>query len=68
MLFYYQALLRDPEKKFVYVETAFFTKWWKEQTDSLKEQVKMLVNEGRLEFIGGGKYIVTAKTCTMLFD
>ncbi|CAO1353625.1 unnamed protein product [Diamesa tonsa] len=48
-----QALLRDPEKKFVYVETAFFTKWWKEQTDSLKEQVKMLVNEGRLEFIGG---------------
>lgn len=48
-----QALLQDPEKRFIYVESAFFSKWWREQTDSLKEQVKMLVNEGRLEFIGG---------------
>ena len=33
--------------------SAFFSKWWHEQDDKLKEQVKMLVNEGRLEFIGG---------------
>lgn len=32
---------------------AFFNKWWHEQDDELKEKVKMLVNEGRLEFIGG---------------
>lgn len=48
-----QALLLDPAKRFIYVESAFFTKWWREQDDKLKEQVKMLVNEGRLEFIGG---------------
>ena len=48
-----QALLQDPEKRFIYVESAFFSKWWREQDDKLKEQVKMLVNEGRLEFIGG---------------
>lgn len=48
-----EALLRDPEKRFIYVESAFFAKWWREQDDKLKEQVKMLVNEGRLEFIGG---------------
>lgn len=48
-----QELLRDANKRFIYVESVFFFKWWNEQTDSLKEQVKQLVNEGRLEFIGG---------------
>lgn len=48
-----QSLLRDPEKRFIYVESAFFFKWWKEQTAEVQEQVKMLVDEGRLEFIGG---------------
>lgn len=48
-----QGLLQNPARKFVYVESAFFSKWWDEQSDDLREQVKMLVNEGRLEFIGG---------------
>ncbi|CRK93801.1 CLUMA_CG007329, isoform A [Clunio marinus] len=48
-----EALLQDPEKRFIYVESAFFTKWWREQDDKLKEKVKMLVSEGRLGFIGG---------------
>ncbi|XP_055923548.1 lysosomal alpha-mannosidase isoform X2 [Eupeodes corollae] len=48
-----QELLRDPEKRFIYVESAFFFKWWKEQSPELQEQVKQLVAEGRLEFIGG---------------
>ncbi|XP_012160548.1 lysosomal alpha-mannosidase isoform X1 [Ceratitis capitata] len=48
-----QELLKDSEKRFIYVESAFFFKWWREQTPELQEQVKMLVNEGRLEFIGG---------------
>ncbi|XP_031630105.1 lysosomal alpha-mannosidase-like [Contarinia nasturtii] len=46
-------LLTDPERRFIYVESAFFFKWWDQQTEQLKEQVKQLVNEGRLEFIGG---------------
>ncbi|XP_037825869.1 lysosomal alpha-mannosidase isoform X2 [Lucilia sericata] len=48
-----QELLKDPQKRFIYVESAFFFKWWREQEPELQEQVKMLVNEGRLEFIGG---------------
>lgn len=48
-----QSLLSDPEKRFIYVESAFFFKWWKEQKPELREQVRQLVNEGRLEFIGG---------------
>lgn len=48
-----QALLQDPKRKFIYVESAFFSKWWHQQDEELKEKVKMLVNEGRLEFING---------------
>lgn len=47
------SLLDDPLKKFIYVESAFFFKWWVEQTEEKQQQVKMLVAEGRLEFIGG---------------
>ncbi|XP_053666254.1 lysosomal alpha-mannosidase-like [Anopheles marshallii] len=48
-----QSLLSDPERKFIYVESAFFFKWFNEQTVELQQQVRMLVDEGRLEFIGG---------------
>lgn len=37
----------------IFYLSAFFSKWWNEQDDELREKVKMLVNEGRLEFIGG---------------
>ncbi|XP_026271901.1 lysosomal alpha-mannosidase isoform X2 [Frankliniella occidentalis] len=46
-------LLHDPSKRFIYVETAFFWKWWKNQHDTRRHQVKKLVDSGRLEFIGG---------------
>lgn len=48
-----QSLLRNPERRFIYVETEFFFTWWDHQTAELQEQVKMLVEEGRLEFTGG---------------
>lgn len=48
-----QQLISDPEKRFIYVESAFFFKWWREQSDEMKTQVNQLVQEGRLEFIGG---------------
>lgn len=39
--------------RFVYVESAFFEKWWLEQTEEKQQSVKQLVSEGRLEFAGG---------------
>ncbi|XP_038060793.1 lysosomal alpha-mannosidase-like [Patiria miniata] len=47
-------LVEDPAKRFIYVEIAFFSRWWNEQTDKTKALVKQLVNEGRLEFVNGG--------------
>ncbi|KAF0293557.1 Lysosomal alpha-mannosidase [Amphibalanus amphitrite] len=47
-------LVKDPARRFIYVETAFFWRWYREQDEATKATVQTLVNEGRLEFIGGG--------------
>lgn len=49
-----QELQDDPSKRFIYVEIAFFARWLREQNDITRHAVKLLVNEGRLEFILGG--------------
>ncbi|KAJ9562484.1 hypothetical protein OSB04_007644 [Centaurea solstitialis] len=48
------ALLDDKNRKFIYVEIAFFQRWWNQQSELLKTKVKELVNSGQLEFINGG--------------
>merc|ERR550534_2020659 len=47
-------LLADANRRFIYVEMAFFTQWWKEQTSEKQDAVRHLVANGRLEFINGG--------------
>ena len=46
-------LSKDPSKRFVYVEVAYFWRWWNEQKDITKQLVRTLVDEKRLEFIIG---------------
>ncbi|XP_063544866.1 lysosomal alpha-mannosidase-like [Cydia strobilella] len=48
-----KELWLDPKRKFIYVETAFFWKWWVAQPASVKSQVHTLVRQGRLQFVGG---------------
>ncbi|CAM8896888.1 unnamed protein product [Rhodiola kirilowii] len=48
------ALLEDKNRKFIYVEIAFFLRWWRQQSDVYQARVKELVNSGQLEFINGG--------------
>ncbi|TKY73710.1 Alpha-mannosidase protein [Spatholobus suberectus] len=48
------ALLADKNRKFIYVEQAFFQRWWMEQSDAIQNIVKELVKSGQLEFINGG--------------
>ena len=47
-------LSADPSKRFIYVEIAFFERWWNEQNDAMHKEVKKLVQEKRLEFINAG--------------
>ncbi|CAD0207115.1 unnamed protein product [Chrysodeixis includens] len=48
-----KELWEDPKRRFIYVETAFFWKWWVHQSPEIKEKVHTLVKEGRLQFVGG---------------
>lgn len=49
-----RELEKDPNKRFVYVEMAYFWRWWNEQNLTMKQLVRTLVDEGRLEFVIGG--------------
>ena len=49
-------LLDNPDRKFIYVEQAFFQRWWEEQTPAKQGQVQGLVGRGQLEFINGGAF------------
>lgn len=48
------ALLADKNRKFIYVEQAFFQRWWRDQSEEVQNVVKQLVNSGQLELINGG--------------
>jgi len=48
------ALAKNPERTFTYVEMAFFSMWWDEQSDETKELAKGLVKNGQLSFVNGG--------------
>ena len=51
------ALQADPQRKFIYVEQAFFSVWWNEQNPQMHETVRKLVQTGQLE--------VRAHTCEL---
>jgi len=49
-----ESLLKDPSRRFIYVEQAFFQRFFNERTDAEKAVVRQLVAEGRLSFVNGG--------------
>jgi len=38
----------NPDRRFIYVEMAFFWRWWNQQTDEMHNKVRKFVNEGKL--------------------
>ncbi|XP_054158995.1 lysosomal alpha-mannosidase-like [Oppia nitens] len=49
-----KALDANPERRFTQVEIYFFNRWWREQTQQVRDLTQKLVNEGRLVFTNGG--------------
>ncbi|XP_021907952.1 alpha-mannosidase [Carica papaya] len=58
-----ESLLRDPNRKFVFAEMAFFERWWVTQSAETQEQVRKLVDAGQLEFVNGGWCMHDEATC-----
>ena len=48
------ALMENPERRFVQIEMKFFSMWWKDQTEGMKNNVRELVKRGQLEMANGG--------------
>ena len=44
------ALQANSDHKFVYVEQAFFQRWWLQQSDDMHNAVRALVKSGQLEY------------------
>jgi len=49
-----QQLLADPSRRFVWAETSFFMRWYESQGTSMQADVRRMISEGQLEFVGGG--------------
>jgi Glycosyl hydrolases family 38 N-terminal domain len=47
-------LIKNPDRKFTYVEMKFFSMWWDRQPAGIKTAVRELVEQGRLEFVNAG--------------
>ncbi|XP_052182651.1 probable alpha-mannosidase At5g13980 [Diospyros lotus] len=48
------SLLADKNRKFIFVEQAFFQRWWRGQSKAMQSTVKQLISSGQLELINGG--------------
>ncbi|KAG8285797.1 carbohydrate binding, partial [Homalodisca vitripennis] len=47
-------LLKNKNRRFIYVESAFLWRWWQEQDADSQAAVVQLVQEGRLQLVHGG--------------
>ena len=42
------ALDENPDRRFIYVEIAFFWRWWIEQTEEIHDKIVGFVNDGKV--------------------
>ena len=47
------SLEENPDRRFTYVEQAFFQRWWRELTPAKKKSTQALVKSGQLNFVNG---------------
>jgi hypothetical protein len=60
-----RCLADNPDRRFTYVEVAYFKRWWLEQDEPTKTLVRSLVANGQLEFnLGGWCVALSVHACT----
>lgn len=56
-----EALDENPDRRFIYVEIAYFWRWWYEQTEEIRNKVRGFVNEGQRMLSDESKYMRLVK-------
>ena len=49
-----QLLSEEEDLKFVWAEISYFSRWWRDQDESTKNDLRRLVDTKRFQFVGGG--------------
>jgi alpha-mannosidase II len=49
-----QELSKNAKRRFVWSEISFFDRWWNDIDEQLKSKFRALLENGQLEFLGGG--------------
>ncbi|XP_028968293.1 lysosomal alpha-mannosidase-like [Galendromus occidentalis] len=57
-----KELSADEERRFIFVETGFFSMWWEKRPES-RELFRELLERGQIEFISGG-IVMNDEACT----
>jgi alpha-mannosidase len=48
------SLQENPSRRFVWSEVSYFSLWWAEASSAMRDAMRTLVQNGQLEFVGGG--------------
>ncbi|KAL2621609.1 hypothetical protein R1flu_001814 [Riccia fluitans] len=48
------SLKKDIRRKFIWEEMSYLERWWRDASDTEKDDLKRLVHNGQLEIVGGG--------------
>ncbi|KAI9915291.1 hypothetical protein PsorP6_007121 [Peronosclerospora sorghi] len=59
-----EELVRNPDRRFMFVEQSFFQRWWHEQGTTMQRVVKRLVHEGRLDLTANGGWVMHDEATT----
>ncbi|EFA79433.1 hypothetical protein PPL_07851 [Heterostelium album PN500] len=57
-----EAMIANPNRKFVWSEIGFLTKWWA-RNPAFRDKFQKLVNESQMEFVNGG-WVMSDEACT----
>lgn len=47
-------LLKDPQRRFSFIEMAFFSRYWEEADNARRQEITQLIKDRRLEIVNGG--------------
>mmetsp|Transcript_31306 Transcript_31306/g.88754 ORF Transcript_31306/g.88754 Transcript_31306/m.88754 type:complete len:682 (-) Transcript_31306:2131-4176(-) len=50
----FSALQQSPDRKFTLCEVGFFQRWWVQQDERRKAAFRLLVKDGRIQWVNGG--------------